>query len=139
MLQSLRYRGEAIMELSPHILWRKSILIVEDEPLIALGVHGALNAAGASILSASSVREATRLIGYAEISAAVVDVRLGSEDASTVCQLLARRNIPFVFYTGQPKSSPIFAEWPGVQVFRKPAPFQEIVFALARLLSIGVA
>ncbi len=123
------------MEHSPHALWRKSILIVEDEPLIALGIHDALSSAGASILSASSVEEATRLIGYAEISGAVVDVRLGSEDASAVCQLLARRGIPFVFYTGQPSSSPIFAEWPNVQVFHKPAPFNQIVLAFARMLS----
>jgi DNA-binding NtrC family response regulator len=126
------------MEHSPKTLWGKSILIVEDEPLIALGVHSALKSAGASVVSASSVREATRFIGYAEISAAVVDVRLGSEDASAVCHALARRNIPFVFYTGQPKSSPIFAEWPGVEVFKKPALFDEVVLALARLLSAGV-
>jgi DNA-binding NtrC family response regulator len=123
------------MEHSPYALWRKSILIVEDEPLIALGVHSALKLAGASILSATTVNEATRLIGYAEISAAIVDVRLGPEDASAVCRLLARRNIPFVFYTGQPRTSPIFAEWPHVQVFGKPALFDQIVSALARLLS----
>ena len=123
------------MEHSPHVLWRKSILIVEDEPLIALGVHSALKLAGASILSATTVNEATCLIGYAEISAAIVDVRLGSEDASAVCRLLARRDIPFVFYTGQPSTSPIFAEWPNVQVFSKPAPFEQVVLALARLLS----
>jgi CheY-like chemotaxis protein len=53
------------METSPHILWRKSILIVEDEPLIALGIHEALSSAGASILSASSVDDhsAHRLCG----------------------------------------------------------------------------
>jgi DNA-binding NtrC family response regulator len=123
------------MEHSPHILWRKSILIVEDEPLIALGVHGALNRSGASILSASTVREATRLIGYAEISAAVVDVRLGDEDASQICKLLARRNIPFVFYTGQPGTAPLLGEWPRVQVLKKPAPFEQIAAALARVLS----
>jgi hypothetical protein len=65
-------------------------------------------------------------------------VRLGSEDASAVCQLLARRSIPFVFYTGQPSSSPIFAKWPNVQVFRKPASFDEVVLALVRLLSAEV-
>ena len=123
------------MEHSPQTLWRKSILIIEDEPLIALGVHSALKSAGASILSATTVNEATRLIGYAEISAAIVDVRLGSEDASTVCRLLARRNVPFVFYTGQPRTTPIFAEWPKVDVFSKTTPFEQVVWALDRLLS----
>ena len=66
----------------------KSVLIVEDEPLVALEVHGALSAAGASIISAATASEAIRLIGYAEISAALVDVQLGNENAARVCDLL---------------------------------------------------
>src|SRR4051812_16111525 len=61
-----------------------SILIIEDEPLVALGVHMALSTAGASIISATGTGEAIQLIGYAEISAAIVDVHLGAEDAAEV-------------------------------------------------------
>jgi DNA-binding response OmpR family regulator len=110
-----------------------SILIVEDEPLVALGVHGTLSAAGGSIISAVSAAEARSLIGYAEISAAIVDIRLGGEDAAEVCTLLARRSIPFVFYTGS-HDAPLLAVWPGVPVIRKPARPQELVSALASLL-----
>jgi CheY-like chemotaxis protein len=40
----------------------RSVLIVEDEPLIALEVHAAFNAAGARIISAADTQEALRMV-----------------------------------------------------------------------------
>ena len=118
----------------PHfVLGGKSILVVEDEPLVALDVHAVLSATGASVISAASAGEATSLIGYAEVAAAIVDVQLGNEDAAEVCRLLAERQIPFVFYTGRSGASVLFAEWPGVRVLKKPARPADIVSALAGL------
>jgi CheY-like chemotaxis protein len=117
----------------PSALAGKSILIVEDEPLVALEVHGALSAAGASIISAATASEAIRLIGYAEISAALVDVQLGNENAARVCELLARRQIPFVFYTGRAEKT-LFAHWPGVRVLTKPGSSEDIIAVLAAAL-----
>ena len=54
----------------------RSILILEDEPLIALEVHAAFRAAGASIISAADSKEALRMIGLPDLSAAVVDINL---------------------------------------------------------------
>jgi DNA-binding response OmpR family regulator len=95
----------------------------------------ALSSAGASIISASSAREAIDLIGYADIAAAIVDVQLGNEDAGQVCALLARRRIPFVFYTGQFGTSPLLSQWPDAQVLRKPSLDDEIVAALTAVLT----
>jgi CheY-like chemotaxis protein len=39
-------------------LMDRSVLIVEDEPLIALDLHDALHEAGASILAATNVKDA---------------------------------------------------------------------------------
>ena len=58
-----------------------SILIVEDEPLMALDLHAALYAAGAGIIAATNAQEALRLIRRNEISAAVIDIRLGNQVA----------------------------------------------------------
>src|SRR5690349_8802851 len=79
-------------------LRRKSILIVEDEPLVALGVHAMLSSAGASIISAGTTAEARQFITCAQVSAAIVDVQLGAEDASQICQLLHRRRVPPVLH-----------------------------------------
>src|SRR5436190_6770640 len=69
----------------------RSILIVEDEPLIALELHDALRRAGASIVAATTATEALDLIGYAEVSAAVLDIKLGNSDCSALCDALAKR------------------------------------------------
>ena len=119
-------------KISP-VLAGKSILIVEDEPLVALEVHRALSAAGASIISAATASEAIRLIGYAEISAALVDVQLGKESAARVCDLLARRQVPFVFYTGRAEKM-FLAHWPDVKVLNKPATTEDIIAALVAAL-----
>jgi hypothetical protein len=42
-------------------LWRRTILIVEDEPLIALDLHAALQAAGAGLIAATNSAEALAL------------------------------------------------------------------------------
>jgi DNA-binding response OmpR family regulator len=85
---------------SANPLFGRSVLIVEDEPPIALELLDALQAAGASILAATTIQEALELIAYTTICAAVVDINLGGDDCSSVCAALAKRSIPFMFYTG---------------------------------------
>ena len=114
-------------------LARRSILIVEDEPLVALEIHTTLSATGASVLSASSVAEATKLLGFADVAAAIVDVQLGSQDADNVCKVLAKRRIPFIFYTGRADIASLRASWPSTRVLRKPSSPQEVISALADL------
>jgi hypothetical protein len=70
-------------------LFGRSVLIVEDEPLIALELHEALHGAGASILAATTIKEALVLIAGAQICAAIVDVNLGGHDCSSVCAALS--------------------------------------------------
>ena len=69
----------------------RSVLIVEDEPLIALDLHDTLHKAGASILAAITIKEALELIARAQICAAIVDVSLGGHDCSSLCAALAKR------------------------------------------------
>ena len=45
----------------------RSVLIVEDEPLIALDLHDTLHKAGATILAATTIKEAFELIARAQI------------------------------------------------------------------------
>ena len=112
----------------------RSILIVEDEPLIALEVHAAFRAAGASIISAADSKEALRMIGLPDLSAAVVDINLGDgDDCSAVCKRLSERGIPFVFYTGEARAD-ILRKWPDAPILTKLADMQRIVEVVARVL-----
>jgi CheY-like chemotaxis protein len=71
------------------LLAGRSILVVEDEPLVAVNVHAPFSAAGASIISAANSREALRMISLPDLSAAIVDINLGKENCSAVCKFLS--------------------------------------------------
>ena len=111
----------------------RSILIVEDEPLIALEVHAAFNAAGASIVCAANRKEALRIISLPGLSAAVVDMNLGEHDCSDVCKRLSDSGIPFVFYTGDARAD-ILQKWPDAPILTKLADKQRIVEVVAGVL-----
>jgi len=49
---------------SVNLLFGRSVLIVEDEPIIALGLHNELRLAGASIIAATNIKDALELIAY---------------------------------------------------------------------------
>lgn len=106
------------MAIHPRTLDGRSILIIEDEPLIAFELEAAFSTAGASVVSASDTREALRLISESNISAAVVDIILGTEDCSAVCERLAEAGIPFIFYTGDARPD-ILRKWSAAPILTK--------------------
>jgi CheY-like chemotaxis protein len=112
----------------------RSILVVEDEPLIALDVQSALLGAGANVVPTGDATDAVRVVANTKLSAAVLDVDLGDLDCWVVCRLLARANVPFVFYTGYMQSE-VFKDWPNAPVLAKPASHEQIVAAVTRLLA----
>jgi CheY-like chemotaxis protein len=108
----------------------RTILVVEDEPLVALEVVAALKACGAHVVSASRVAEAVSSVALHEIVAAVLDINLGGEDCSVFCQHLSQLQIPFVFYTGYATAPD---GWSNVPIITKPAHGTHIVDTVERL------
>ena len=80
----------------------RSVLLVEDEYLVAMDMCLDLQRAGANVVGpAASVEDALDLLESAsELDAAVLDIRLRDQDAFAIADVLGRRNIPFVFATG---------------------------------------
>jgi DNA-binding response OmpR family regulator len=115
------------------VLTGRSILIVEDEPLIALEVRAAFNAAGASITSAADAQKALRMINVPGLSAAVVDINLARGDCSAVCERLSREGVPFVFYTADARPE-ILLKWPNAPVLTKLADQERIVEVVAGVI-----
>jgi len=78
------------------------ILIVEDEPLIAMMLEDFLEVLDRKVVgTADSVETALAQIEGASIDAAILDVNLRLGEKSTaVAEALAARDIPFVFATG---------------------------------------
>jgi len=108
-----------------------SILIVEDEALIALDLRHSLESAGAHVFAVTQVANALLLAHHPELSAAVLDYRIGEETSVHVCQHLQQRGVPFLFYSGH---EDVRGEWPRARVLSKPASSQAIVDAVAGLL-----
>ena len=134
----LPYAGWGRVLGSVNPLLGRSVLIVEDEPLIALELQNALCLAGASILAATNIKDALQLIGHARISAAIVDVNLGGRDCSDVCAALTKSSIPFMFYTGYSTADALPA-WPDAPAVRKPAQGATMVDTIMQLLPSQVA
>ena len=81
------------------------VLVVEDEPLVAMLVEDELFGAGARIVGpAYSVNDALRLVEVAAadggIDVAVLDINLSGRHVSPVAQKLAALGVPFLFATG---------------------------------------
>jgi DNA-binding response OmpR family regulator len=79
------------------------ILIVEDEPLIAMSIETSFEQAGATVAKATTLRHAFTLLENDQLSAAVIDHALGDGDSTQLCERLKKRDIPFVLHTGYSK------------------------------------
>ncbi|VFU10596.1 response regulator [Methylocella tundrae] len=79
----------------------KRILIVEDEPFVALSLVDALSELGFDVAGCfGDVSAAMDFIGREHIDGALLDINLGSERIDPVADLLAQRSCPFIFTTG---------------------------------------
>ncbi|MEQ1718967.1 MAG: response regulator [Hyphomicrobium sp.] len=111
------------------------ILIIEDEPLIALDVETAVRLAGAGLVSAAqTVEQALTMVEAPGLAGAIVDLRLQGQSVREVVKRLTERSIPFIFYTGA-DDIPTARSWPAVPVVSKPAAPQDAVCLLAQLIA----
>jgi CheY-like chemotaxis protein len=77
------------------------VLIVEDDPFIALDLEETLKQEGYYVLGpAHSVRSALALLRHASPDAAVLDVNLNGSKVTPVAELLADHHVPFVLVSG---------------------------------------
>src|SRR5690606_36623500 len=87
-------------------LYGKRILIVEDEPLVAMDMAASLVAAGCEVAGpAGNLRDAKRLVADADFDAALLDANLAGSPVDELAAALARLEIPFAFATGYGQES----------------------------------
>lgn len=81
----------------------RRVLVVEDEPLIAMLLEDMLLDMGASVAGvADTVAAALEQVAAADgsLDAAVLDMNLRGRPVDPVADLLAERGVPFVFASG---------------------------------------
>ncbi len=111
------------------------ILIVEDEPLIAMMLSDWVIELGKlPVGPAGRVSEALELIGSTSVDAALVDVNLRHERSDAVAAMLAERQIPFALTTGESGDSH-YPQHGHLATLPKPYDFeslQKVIEALCR-------
>ncbi len=133
---TLGHPGESFQDLYQGLQGAR-ILVVEDEPIIAMELQSVFEDKGAVVVGpARTLEAALRHAGKAQISAAVLDLRLGPEPIAPVARLLRARDIPFLFYSGQPRNDPLRAEWPEALFLSKPATTHQLMIAVLSLLEL---
>jgi CheY-like chemotaxis protein len=79
------------------------VLVVEDEPLVALELASLLEETGCDVVGpAATLAGALDLAGAqaARLDAAVLDANLNGHSSLPVAELLARNGVPVIFVTG---------------------------------------
>jgi DNA-binding response OmpR family regulator len=108
-----------------------SILLVEDQPLIALDITQELEAAGAMVTSTNTLEHALILVEHDGLAAAILDHGLPDGDSSLLCGRLKARKIPFIIYSGH---STVGDDCESAIHIAKPAGEGELSSTLARLI-----
>lgn len=112
------------------------MLIVEDDPLLAMDLEATLVEAGAVVVDlCRTLDQAMARAGVDDFAIAVLDFSLGVETASPVARRLVNRGVPFVLYTGKPRNEPSLAEWSDRLILGKPASARALVSAVKAALS----
>jgi len=110
------------------------VLIVEDEPVVAMGLEDMLMALGCSVIGpAGRLAEGLALARDAQADAAVLDINLAGERSDTIAAALRARGIPFVFASGYGNAPAGFEE--GVPLLGKPYREADLAAALERVLA----
>lgn len=109
----------------------RSILVVEDEPLIGMDIRTALEQAGAHVTATTTVRHALILVEHDGLAAAIMDNALADGDSTELCARLKARDIPYVSYSGYDPVKGASADAPFVA---KPASMDMLLIAVEKLL-----
>ncbi len=100
----------------------QSVLVVEDEMLLALDTVDELQNAGCRVIGpALRLGTAIPLAQTAPLNAAVLDVNLAGEYVWPVAGILASRGVPFIFLTGCGAALEFPADFAAFPRLEKPA------------------
>ncbi|MYZ50334.1 PAS domain S-box protein [Propylenella binzhouense] len=112
----------------------KRILVVEDEPLVALEMEALLDSIGCEIVGpAGTVGDAMKLVARARPDAALLDVNLAGRSADSIAAELTKRGIPFAFATGYGREG-LPGAFKSAALVPKPLEPDQLTSTLMRLL-----
>jgi CheY-like chemotaxis protein len=112
----------------------RSILVVEDEPLIAMLVADWLAELGCEVIGpVARASEAIPHIEAQRLTAVLLDVSLGPEDSFSVADLAVSKGIPIAFVTGRAVGD-LPNRFKDVRLLPKPFEFDDVRTLVADLI-----
>ena len=109
---------------------RTRILIVEDDPMLALDLEELIADAGFKVAAiAGKLEKALALIESGGFDAAIVDANLGGVSASPLASALTARGLPFIVLSGY-SSEQLQGAFPGALFLQKPCRPAQLIQAL---------
>ena len=113
---------------------RRRILVVEDEPFVALQLQTDLEGEGHEVIGpASSLAQGLKLAQCEGLDAVLLDIRLGRDTSANIADQLLARQIPFAFATGYSDSSMLPEHLHTVPRLRKPYALEDVRRMVQRL------
>jgi DNA-binding response OmpR family regulator len=109
----------------------RSILIVEDEPLIVMDITQQFEPTGAALTTTNTLRHALILAEHDGLAGAILDHALGDGDSSRLCARLKERGIPHMMYSGH---ATVEGACKGAPHVNKPAARGELVAMMEGLI-----
>ncbi|MET0307060.1 MAG: response regulator [Sphingomonas sp.] len=112
-----------------------TILVVEDEPIVALNLAFAIEDMGWRVAGpVATVAEAFELVPLIHASGAVLDARLADRDVTPLAIDLVERGIPFIIHSGTGLPDALAKTHPHLPVIMKPASSQSVLDELKVLM-----
>jgi len=116
-------------------LHRYRVLVLEDEPMIALDLAEAVIEAGGEVVGPlATVEDALAILAVEPPHAAILDVRLADRDVVPVARILLLNGTPVLFHAASDVPPAILNEFGPVPVLPKPAPAKQVVRMLASIV-----
>lgn len=112
----------------------KTILLLEDEGIIAIELVEACERRGYLTEARTSVRDAEKWLETSQPDAAIVDCILCDGDCSHLVLRLRQQNIPVVVYTGR-HTSELGIAFEGLKIFTKPSSVETLLQAVEERLA----
>lgn len=130
-----RERSASSVDEPGGLLKGKRLLVVEDEPLLAMELEAELQSLGFSVVGpALTIKDARRLIADEEVDAALLDVNLAGETSGELAERLQEKVVPFAFLTGYGREG-LPSGFQDAEIIPKPVVQARLIAAITGLLN----
>lgn len=98
----------------------RTLLIVEDDPLIAMDMEWEFSDRGFKVITVADSVSGARTLTRGMPDFAILDYNLGADTSTSIANALNDAKIPFVYVTGRPQAVVEDASAPDAPVIPKP-------------------